>query len=601
MIVDFSSKTFDLSLTSNDRDDYNKLKTQLTLQSNASSDSQRSLIDSRDPNSEVMEEHLRGDRSHHERCSRDETVGGASSFHSSNNLFKNKSSRKTCGLSSNSLKGIISPTERTPLKERRLSASHSPTETIRREKVKYIGSPLMSNIMLFAKKDANNKSAANTNNLAENNVVSGVPSECCSILRSQEWYMSDSNEYYQIKTLPEFPNRIQQQNSFLKTGHESVVRTSEQDATGWQLEIPSLSEVQAANKLCHFINTYSLSECAVDLSDIVGFTRHELKLFADVKGTKRSLLKPYHQSVVEHLLEYGVDFAQVSGHVRLAATITTRSRKENMNSDEVHEILIVERQRQFTCIVQGTTQEKHNKINFIKSPTQSKMRKVSYSESGDCVQISNEHYAIFAGMQTQLFLLLDSLTDQNPFYDVVFTGHGYAANIANIAAFAYANARPMIRVRSIGFNVTEKSGAEDYRRAVHSSPNLNVIRAEIGTISLSYSTKQLEHVGHLIVIDRCFSQSPIDTLRKSPNHLPESAKGTNMKQQSVHVKGYKFGNLARTKLCIRPATMMKKCKGTTGDYFDSLASLSDDSWLKTFEEQSGPGIPGANGESRRIA
>lgn len=594
MVVEYPSM-FDLSLTSS-QDHRGIMKTPQTLQSNNQNLSRKSFTDSRDPKDEGLDGSMRfsmliGEQSKDERFSGDLSTD-LKTRSSTHDTRKKNNNRESSSFSS-SWKNILSTKGSKKSKEVGLAAPHTPNATTNLENGRPKRSPLRVDGAQSPKKYAIEIKSSSTNKQKND--------------ENRDQNTLDSSERREMSIpnldITELPIKNQQLTSFLKTGQESIIRSSETDATDWQIELPALHEVRVANKFCHFINTYRLSECSVDLATLIGFSRYQLTCFSNNPEKERAMLKPYFHSTVGLLLEYGVDFIQVAGHIRMASTATTMD--ENNNPDEVHEILIVERQRQFMCIVQGTSREQQQgKISFLKSSSQPNTTKVSYSAtnaSHECVEIFNEPYATFARVQKQLFLLLDRLTDQNPFMDVVFTGHGYGATIANIAAFAYANTRPMIRVGSIGFNVRYTSGGENFRRAVHSSPNLNVIRADLGSMNQSKSSKQCDHVGHLIVIDQCVSHSPLRILKKSSSDSSKSDSDDERAQPVKLVKAYKFGNLTRNVARARSPMMTKKSETATGVYFDALNALNVDDWIRNFEDESGPGIYGTNKEYRRVA
>lgn len=69
---------------------------------------------------------------------------------------------------------------------------------------------------------------------------------------------------------------------------------------------------------------------------------------------------------------------------------------------------------------------------------------------------------------------MEDLTTENPFFDVVFTGHSFGAGLATIGAMRYAVLQPMIRVSCNAFG-SPRVGGTEFRSLVHSLPNLKVI------------------------------------------------------------------------------------------------------------------------------
>lgn len=57
-------------------------------------------------------------------------------------------------------------------------------------------------------------------------------------------------------------------------------------------------------------------------------------------------------------------------------------------------------------------------------------------------------------LETQVYGLLDTLVDKNPFSDVVFTGHSFGGALNTTGAIRFSSARPMLRFSVISLALT---------------------------------------------------------------------------------------------------------------------------------------------------
>ena len=77
-----------------------------------------------------------------------------------------------------------------------------------------------------------------------------------------------------------------------------------------------------------------------------------------------------------------------------------------------------------------------------------------------------------ANLERKIFDLLSKLSTENPFCDVVFTGHSFGGCLAIFGAMRYAEKFPMMTVSCHVFG-TPKIGGCALRQFIHSLPNLN--------------------------------------------------------------------------------------------------------------------------------
>jgi len=331
--------------------------------------------------------------------------------------------------------------------------------------------------------------------------------------------------------------------SFL-TGQE-VVRVSEIDATAWQLEMPIRAEFETTAKICQFLESYEKDECLMDLNLLVNLTALDLRQFAAGNfSPAAAALAACHRPLVESLLECGTDLT-VHGFLSIVST-DRQSRRQ---------VLILECQRQFLCAFCGTPGEQQGKYNRQSESVQ--MAGVSvFSDRLEAVQ----------SVETSMFGILDRLTEENPFYDVVFAGHSYGAAIATLAAFRYASARAELRIAAL-VTASPKVGAADFRLAVHSLPNLKVMRVEYGLGRPSSGCA----VGHTI---RIHPSVPTNKVLPHP------------------VKAYKFSDATDV-----GRSLFKRDKDVA-DYVRALESLH--TWVQDYYLQDGLGVKGKDNEARQM-
>ena len=350
--------------------------------------------------------------------------------------------------------------------------------------------------------------------------------------------------------------------SFL-TGQEEVAWSSEQDPTPWQLEIPKFDDTLACMRLCEFLDTYRSEECLLDLHQLVGLDRMQLSSFArgdsklySVSGAE---IADCHRAIVESLLECGSDISEVKGFFTSNATI---------RPDQRREVLVVERQNKFICVFRGTTQEQQGKIW---KPMETIELKV-----GPTANVFVDRYAAFAEFQSHVFQLLDNLSEDNPFCDMAFTGHMFGASVATIAAHVYANTRTALRV-SCMVSAPSRAGLADFRWAVHSTPNLNMCRLEIGKRS------NFHQVGHCLRLMPTTSNTPAGV------HLLKFG-GMHINQEQVHHALMGRSLLAKPK------------EKDLHEYVSLLENLHDtQTWVMDYYREDGMGVRGKDNEARQMA
>jgi len=354
--------------------------------------------------------------------------------------------------------------------------------------------------------------------------------------------------------------------SFL-TGQEEVVRSSEQDPTAWQLDIPTHADTLTCTRLCQFLETYRSEECLLDLQQLVGFSRMQLSSFA--RGDSKLFvpnttteIAACHRKIVESLLECGKDVAEVKGF------FTAPPQDAHGNPDHRREVLVVERQNKFLCIFRGTTPEQQGK--FARQPETCELK------AGPNPKVFVDRYSAFAELQAETFQLLDKLSEDNPFCDITFTGTMFGASMATLAAYVYAITRTSLRVSCI-VSASPKCGpSEDFRWAVHSTPNLNVNRLEVLAPGRG---RAADHVGHSLRL------SPPTKDNKKPT-VQLLKFGGDEHQENPHP------------LSFLPSKPKEK---DVREFVLLLEDLDGQSWVKDYYLEDGAGVRGKDNEARQMA
>jgi hypothetical protein len=176
-------------------------------------------------------------------------------------------------------------------------------------------------------------------------------------------------------------------------------------------------------------------------------------------------------------------------------------------------------------------------------------------------------------LEAECFALLDTLPEENPFCDVVFSGHSFGAAMATIAAFRYSNARPTSRVSCLTL-ASPKVGFSIFRNMVNLQPNLKVMRLEFGQDGkCQLPGTGGSHVGHTLVL--------------------HGSLGHNLLKMTQPVLAYKF-----------EVPKHKKFKTTHPDLRSYVTALEELArlnlpWAEHFVGTSGQGVV-INNEARQV-
>lgn len=262
--------------------------------------------------------------------------------------------------------------------------------------------------------------------------------------------------------------------SFLTGREDEVMRTCEYAAAPFQMEIPSVSELVVPARLNEFVENYRRIDQNFDLDEWKGLNNTELKRIRIVQ----------HIPIAQLLLECGDE-------VSIEGTISVGS-----NADNRLEVVVFEGQKNFIAVIRGTTEQQSKPC-----PKKTTNRKaVSLDAEHERVEVYQCFLDEYQKIEQKCFALLDKLTEEHPFCDVVFTGHSFGAALSTLAAVRYANARPMMRVKCYPM-ASPKLGFSEFRQMVNSSPNLQVMRLEYGQDGKCQLPGQGgSHVGHTLAL-----------------------------------------------------------------------------------------------------
>jgi len=219
--------------------------------------------------------------------------------------------------------------------------------------------------------------------------------------------------------------------------------------------------------------------------------------------------------------------------------------------------------------------------------------------------------AYFAGdLEENVFFVLNRLATNNPFCDVVMTGHSFGSAIATLGATRYASLCPHMRVACSVFG-SPRVGGEDFCQFVHSLPNLRVVRVERSDDAYTCMPEgaKWRHAGHSISIVQpqaaAFSTALIGSVVGAPAASEEA-------ETPTKVVAYKFDkgkpgpsnfllqSVSELSRMVMPLGSLGKV-AEIGSYIDEIEKAGGDKWVKEFAGLVGKGIKsGLDNEQRLV-
>jgi len=274
--------------------------------------------------------------------------------------------------------------------------------------------------------------------------------------------------------------------SFLKDGSTMVLKTSEQDPSPHQLEIPTSQELFVHAKLCALLDSYEKLEKDFDFNDFKGVNLQVLYRASLDETQVIPELSPVHKVLLQQLLKCSND-VQVEGFF-------TQGREKDKSKVG---IFSMQSSGRLIVVYRGTTEQQLK-------PARTKSTAVNLDSTNNAVPVYSPFRDAYFEVESKVYKLLDKLMDQDPFSDVVFVGHSFGGALATIGAVRFASARPTQRFSCHSFG-SPKVGAHDFRTMVNSLPNLKIIRVECSfdpntSSPTDVGSLKWEHVGHTIAI-----------------------------------------------------------------------------------------------------
>jgi len=348
--------------------------------------------------------------------------------------------------------------------------------------------------------------------------------------------------------------------SFLNDGNSFALRTSEQDPSAHQVELPKADELLLNIKLCVLMDANRAIENAYDVMSLVGHTNSSLNFFLS-NGHSSSGLHNNHRIIIKQLLECN-DGISVGGYAAKSAEVITFD---------------IPSRSQIIVVFRGNDDQQSKPV-----------KKPRHSMAEDLH--SDQKVAVYSGFKEAYFELesmfsamVDKLTDANPFAQVVFCGHSFGGALATIASVRYACNRPMMRVAAHVFG-SPRVGSGGFRQLANSLSNLRIIRVELKNDSFVDlpvdGTTKWDHAGHSITIGKTVTAYRFDKNRPSSNNI-----------------------FRKNEKKIFEKNIFRKNEKHSNGYCQALESrLSRKQWFETFYgENVGKGVRGKGDEKRLIS
>jgi len=217
-------------------------------------------------------------------------------------------------------------------------------------------------------------------------------------------------------------------------------------------------------------------------------------------------------------------------------------------------------------------------------------------------------------LEERVFKRMDKLLSNNPFCDVIYTGHSFGGCLSLLGSSRCAAKYPMMTVSCNIFG-SPKIGDVRFRNFVHSLPNLRVNRVDYGhdiytDRPLANPNFTWNHTGHLIRISSVKLKYYHDTFSRTPSTLaykfgkkPVKSSKSFKKALKKPVKSSKSFKKAFKKNGPKPR-FMKKAQGKLDhemkSYLHSMEHIVRQQlpWVSAFVGEEGDGVRSADNEER---
>mmetsp|Transcript_1998 Transcript_1998/g.3060 ORF Transcript_1998/g.3060 Transcript_1998/m.3060 type:complete len:458 (+) Transcript_1998:109-1482(+) len=381
----------------------------------------------------------------------------------SNSLFQNKKIGSVGEMSKNPMKNFD------PLLNRRVNndtrktpVSHEIRDALTYSKFLPAHSPKKTGVMSFIP------------TTLRNNRIASCPEH---VLTEDSSYESGSDHSLSVKLSP---------TSLLKDVHNLVMRTSEQDPSAHQIEMPKAEEFLRNVKLCTLLDMYHSFDDNFDFKTLIGIPNLSLKKFLSYGKTTAETreLQDKHRPIVEKLLENGEGIT-VEGYAK-------------GNAEAV--VFDVPSRSKILVVFRGNDEQQSK-------PVKKALHYVAPSPflQEEKVAIHPSFKQTYFELESMFLPMVEQLTEENPFAQVVFCGNSFGAGLATLAGVRYASHRPTVRVTVHAFG-SPKVGSIEFRHLANSLSNLRIFRLEMKRDSMMDSPQdghnKWAHVGHSISIGK---------------------------------------------------------------------------------------------------
>lgn len=269
--------------------------------------------------------------------------------------------------------------------------------------------------------------------------------------------------------------------SLLKDANNLIMRTSEQDPSAHQVDIPEAKEMLSNMKVCALMDSFHKSS---DFRSLVGVSNLCLKEFSSLgkTSTKGSKLQERHRPIVQELLKNGEGIT-VEGYASETAEVA---------------IFYVPSRSKILVVFRGNDEQQSKPVKKIRKNGAQTML-----FSGDKASVHPLFKTTYLELESKFLSIVDQMREENPFVQVDFCGHSFGGALATLAGVRYACNRPTVRVSVHAFG-SPKIGTVEFRRLANSFSNLRIVRVELekDPILESPPDPTWEHVGHSIAIGR---------------------------------------------------------------------------------------------------
>ena len=349
--------------------------------------------------------------------------------------------------------------------------------------------------------------------------------------------------------------------SFLKDASAMALKTSEQDPSPHQVEIPTSQELLVHSKLCALMDSYEKIGKDFDFNNFKGMDLQVLSKAASDETQSVQGMTPVHKTIIKELLKCAIDI-----HVEGFFTHGQDKAKSRVA------IFSIQSSSRIIVVYRGTTEQQLR-------PARAKGFAVDL-DPNNAVSIYKPARDAYFHLETPVYELLDKLMEDNPFSHMIFVGHSFGGALATIGAVRFASARPMQCFSCHTFG-SPKVGAHDFRNMANSLPNLKIMRVEYGSDPnagnpFDMGPLKWEHVGHTIAI--------------------HGSVGTSTKLPASPVMAYRFDKKKPS------SSLLQTRKNTVQDYVGAIELFATNQlqWVALFAGEDGEGVRGKDNEARSM-